>query len=125
MTPAGMKLASVHLQLAHVMQKLRDNQKERYTYSIAEQLNRAKLLIETENDRLDCAQYNLRAAKQALGQSAFDLTWDYAQHGLAIVNASTKWDVCNYATVLDLHCITAEVLYCGGINTQLFYDDSE
>lgn len=106
--------ASVHLLLARVMQKMDDDDKPIYIYSIADQLNRANMLIDAEADCLDCAQCNLRAAKQALRQAAFDMASEYAQHGLAIVDEVKKWDSSNYATVLDLHCVAAEARNCCG-----------
>lgn len=114
MTPKGPKVASAHLLLSRVMQKMENVNEPNYVFAIADQLNRGKLLIDLDDDRLNCAQGNLRAAKQALGRSAFELASEYAQHGLGIVNTSVKWSETNYTTILDLHCVAAEALYCRG-----------
>lgn len=114
MTPRGPKVASAHLLLARVMQDMENVDKPNYVFAIADQLNRGKLLIDLHDDRLNCAKGNLRAAKQALGRSAFELASEYAHHGLGVVNTPVKWSESNYSTILDLHCVAAEALYCRG-----------
>ena len=121
MIPHGQKRAVLHLAVARALQQMEGD--EPPVFAIADQLYRAKMLLVTDDDRLDFGQSNLRAAKLAMRKTAFGIASRYAARGIDIMDCASKWDGLFYQISLNLHLTSAEASFCcgnvDGCNTNL------
>ena len=91
-----------------------------HLFSIIEQLNQGRSLIETEAERIELAQLNLQAAEKAQGASAWETAFDYAKIGLSLLPDSQRkahyslsyslYFICCECEFLSTHFDTAKAL---------------
>ncbi len=98
---------ALHLLIGEQMlQRLDPDEVDQRLFEIANHLNLAGSLIESDTMRLRLAELNLKAGKRAKESAAFDSALDYLRTGLALLPADC-WERC-YPLALDLHLATTE-----------------
>lgn len=112
MIPHGQKRAMLHLAVARSLQQMEEG--ERFAFSIADQLYRAKMLLVTDDDVLDFGQSSLQAAKLAMRKAAFGIAARYVARAIAIMDVTMQWDDVFYESSLNLHLTSAEASFCCG-----------
>ncbi|MDJ0677411.1 MAG: AAA family ATPase [Calothrix sp. MO_167.B42] len=78
-------------------------------FEIVNQLNKGWELIESETEREELAQLNLRAGKKAKSSAAHQPAFNYLQLGLELLNTQS-WSQ-NYRLALNLYVEAAEAAY--------------
>jgi predicted ATPase len=112
MIPRGQKRAVLHLAVARSLQQMEGG--ERFAFSIADQLYRAKMLLVTDDDILDFGQSSLLAAKLAMRKAAFSIAARYVARAIDLMNVATMWEDLFYESSLNLHLASAEASFCCG-----------
>jgi len=97
------------LLLAHTESNHVDSQ----LFSIIEQLNQGRPLIEDNEEKLQLAELNLRAAEKAKQASVWEAAVEYAEIGLSLLKPESHWQD-HYTLSFDLHKTLAECQYLTG-----------
>lgn len=82
-------------------------------FSAVDQLNLGSPYIADEAERLELAEFNLKAGKEAMLKSAFFPAAAYAKAGLALMDESSLWKA-HYELALGLNFLSAETNMCCG-----------
>ena len=82
-------------------------------YTATEQLNKGSSLMTVDQEKLDLAWLNLRAAQSACRKSAFSLASTFLKSGLSFVDDATKWSV-SYEFTLTSMTLLSQMEYCIG-----------
>jgi len=99
-----------HLDIGRLLYKhTEQNQLAFHLFSIIEQLNQGRTLIESEAERIELAQLNLQAAEKSQGASAWETALNYARTGLSLLPESA-WNE-HYLLSYTLHFICCECEY--------------
>ncbi|HSH03256.1 MAG TPA: AAA family ATPase [Anaerolineae bacterium] len=94
----------IHYQLGHHLR-----QQEADTIRLVDQFNAALPLITAPAQKIDLAQLNLTAGRQARAAAAYNTAYTYLQHGLSLLPPNAWTD--HYDLALALHEAAAEAAY--------------
>ena len=106
----------IHLRIGYLLKDLHNNsaKKREWMFLVfTDQLNRGSSLITEENERIDLAHHNLKAALKVKAQSAFFPAANYLRAGLEMAEGMCSWDE-HYSLALDLYSNLADMTFCIG-----------
>ncbi|WP_426453962.1 ATP-binding protein [Paenibacillus sp. S-38] len=103
----------IHLHIGRKLQAYYSEEEPDLTvFEVADQLNLGAEGITSSQEREDLAQLNLRAARKAKGNSAFDTAYRYASQGFLLLNEEARTSRFELAYALRLEMAELEYL-CG------------
>ncbi len=101
---------SVHVRIGRSMLRhIPSSRVEEHVFDIANHLNAAILLLESQSERDELARFNLAAGRRARASAAYEAAFRYLHHGVRALGKQT-WQV-QYDLTLALHVEAAEAAY--------------
>jgi len=102
---------ALHLQIGRLLLASTDNLEENL-FEIVNQLNKGKALIDSEAERLNLAQLNLKAGQKAKAATAYQPAFNYLKIGIELLDHQA-WQQ-QYSFTLQVHTEMTEVAYLNG-----------
>lgn len=100
----------IHLAIGNLLLKEAPyTERKENIFNIVNQLNRGRMLIDNEKEKLQLAGLNMAAGKRALESNAFDAAIYYLQNSIDIL-PENSWHM-DYQLTFDLHLYLAECNY--------------
>jgi predicted ATPase/GAF domain-containing protein len=109
----GDEYKSIHLKIGKLLlQRFTKAEREERIFDIVNHLNSGIDLITSQAEKNNLAELNLFAGRKAKAASAYEISYQYFNIGLALLGANTWKD--NYALTLEMNIETAEASYLTG-----------
>ena len=113
------EIENIHLKIGQHLQKTKSpGKKNRFDFDVVHHLNRGSAYINCPSQRLELAEANLKAGKQAHGTASYDTAQLFFQTGLQLL-PKKSWQN-HYNLTLELHTEA-----CDGAHLNNEYDEME
>jgi|WetSurSiteA1Bulk_404760.scaffolds.fasta_scaffold00015_14 predicted ATPase/signal transduction histidine kinase len=109
----GDEYKSIHAKIGKLLlQRLTKAEREERIFDIVNHLNSGIDLIVSQGEKNNLAELNLFAGRKAKAATAYEISFQYFNTGLALLGANTWKD--HYALTLEMNIETAEASYLTG-----------
>jgi predicted ATPase len=122
LVPDGDARKYLHLYIGRQLRKLIDDKaatglgtqvEDRLFLLAVRHLNLGSDFLDNEEEKVELAQLNSKAAEMAFEMSSFVPAGEYLQAGLSLLNTTTRWER-HYALTLEVATALAHVRFCCG-----------